>query len=450
MKRILPILIAVSLLSAGSAAATKTYDTLPKIFEISILSEDYRIGDNEAYIYKEYLQTKNDGVNAELRAIADDFDDALASTLQKDPRKNAKRNSRLDIKTVYYRTGEYYVSTMTLATVSFERLQLSADIETRTYDLQTGERIMLTDLFPEDSPAWQILRDGVRETLQSVYPGEERDEGAIDMFTTRDAIEYAEFTLSGMELTLHYKANMLFDGKVNLIHVRFFYPEFEGMMTPLGIAATDNSRWKMIAITCDDGPKVSTSTYSLNAFRQEGARVTYFVVGTALELQSEIFISQIDQNHIFGNHTYNHWSGYSIKSIEKRFYQLDQNDALTLALVGEKARYFRAPGGTYPPWVEAGMPIPIIQWSLDTYDYTGKTPSRILSSISKNVQEYDIILCHDTGNYLYQAIPLFGEWLTEHGYMMVTLDELAAAQGVTPEPNIVYWSFRPDENSIDH
>ena len=338
---------------------------------------------------------------------------------------------------------------MVLATVTFDRIQLSANIETRTYDLQTGERILLTDLFPGGSPAWDILMDGVRNTLQTIYPGEERDEGAIDMLCSRDAIEYAHFTLSGMELTLHYPANMLFSGKANLIHVRFFYPQFAGMMTETGVSATDNSRWKMIAITCDDGPELTTSVQALNAFRKVGARVTYFIQGEMMEYHTYIFVNQIDQNHIFGNHTYNHWSGYSIKSLERRIYQLDRTDELTLACVGEKARYFRAPGGTYPPWVEAGMPVPIIQWSLDTYDYTGKSPSNISGTITGQVKPFDIILCHDTGKYLHEAIPLFGEYLTEHGYMMVTLDELAAAQGVTPEPNVVYWSFRPGENSLD-
>lgn len=429
--------------------AAATYDQMPEIFAMQVQSEDYGIGKNEAYVYKEYLETSNKSVNTKLREIVEVFDQELAPTLQMDPRKNAKRNSRLDISTVYYRTGEFYVSTMILARVSFEKVQLSIDLETRTYDLQTGERILLTDLFPADSPAWQILSDGVREQLESVFPGEDRDEGAIDMLCSRDALEWADFTLSGMELTLHYQANMVVNSKATLIHVRFFYPQFLGTMTQVGQKATDNSNWKMVAITCDDGPKVTKSTQALNAFRKVGARVTYFVVGKMLDEQGDIFINQFDQNQIFGCHTFNHWSGYSIKSIERRFYQIDATDAVTLNLVGEKSHYFRAPGGTYPPWEEAKLSLPIIQWSLDTYDYTGKSPSAITGTIRNKVREYDIILCHDTGDYLHKAIPLFGEWLTNNGYMMVTLDELAAAQGVVPEANMVYWSFRPGENSED-
>ena len=71
----------------------------------------------------------------------------------------------------------------------------------------------------------------------------------------------------------------MFEDLNQLIHVRFFYPQFDGMMTELGARATDNSRWKMVAVTCDDGPKERYSTYALDAFRKQGARVTYFSVG---------------------------------------------------------------------------------------------------------------------------------------------------------------------------
>ena len=83
-----------------------------------------------------------------------------------------------------------------------------------------------------------------KKHLNSIFPGEERDAQAIERLCTRESLEQADFTLSGMELTLHYPASAVLPGKVTLTHVRFFYPEFAGMMTETGIAATDNSRWK--------------------------------------------------------------------------------------------------------------------------------------------------------------------------------------------------------------
>lgn len=59
-------------------------------------------------------------------------------------------------------------------------------------------------------------------------------------------------------------------GKVTLTHARFFYPDLRGLMTETGLSATDNSRWKMVAVTFDDGPKDYPSTYTLDALRKIG------------------------------------------------------------------------------------------------------------------------------------------------------------------------------------
>ena len=450
MKRLIAAMMAALIcFSCAIAAADDKYKTMPEIFAVSVESTERKVDDNRSFVYKEYIKTTNKDVNAQLKALVDGYDEQLSHTLQADSKKRGNRNSRLDIDIIYYRTGDRFISTMVQARNVFYREQLSLDMTTRTFDLVTGQRLLLTDLFDEGSAAWGLMEEGVREHMALVYPGEKRDEEAIAALCERDALEQADFTLSGMELTLHYPAKAVFEGKTNLMHVRFYYPQLDGMMTQTGTEATDNSRWKMIALTCDDGPKDYSSTYALDAFRKAGARVTYFIVGKQLPTYGDVFVREFDQNHSFGTHTYNHWSGYTFKTAKRRIQEIDMSAELTLKLVGEKAALFRAPGGTYPPWVDSNLPMPIIQWSLDTYDYTGKNAKRILATIRESVREYDIILCHDTGKYLHEAVPLFGEYLTSHGYMLVTLEELYAAQGITPEPNVVYWSFRPGENSND-
>ena len=450
MKRFLSALAAL-LLCASCAAGEETgkYDTLPEIFAITVEEAERKIDDGSAYVYKEYVTTVNPEVNAALRALVDGYDEAISPTLEMDPRKKGKRGSALNIDTVYYRTGTQYLSTLTIARASFREKQRSTDFTTRTWDLESGQRLLLTDLFAPDSDAWEILSQGVREHLNSIFPGEERDAQAIERLCTRESLEQADFTLSGMELTLHYPASAVLPGKVTLTHVRFFYPEFAGMMTETGIAATDNSRWKMIAVTCDDGPKDYFSSYALDAFRKLGARVTYFTVGKQLERYGYVLQKQYDQNQIFGNHTFKHWGGGAYKTDERRLQEPKDSATWTLALVGEEANLFRAPGGTYGTWVDAGIPMPIIQWSVDTYDYTGKTPKQIFYVFRDKVSEGDIVLCHDTGQYFYKSIPLWGEHLLERGFMFVTVDELACAYGMELEDSVVYWSVRPGENSVD-
>lgn len=425
------------------------YEKLPEIFKISVREEERKIDEGGAYVYKEYVTTVNEQVNAELQALVDDYDRQLTPTLQMDPRKKGKRGSALNIGTVYYRTGTQYISTLTIARVSFREEQLATQFTARTWDLESGERLLLTDLFAPDSAAWELMSQRVREHLTSIFPGEERDLQAIEELCSRESLMQADFTLSGMELTLHYPAGLVLPGKVTLTHVRFFYPELDGMMTEVGCRATDNSRWKMVAVTCDDGPKDYASSYALDAFRKIGARVTYFTVGKQLERYGYILQKQYDQNQIFGNHTFRHWGGGSFKTDARRLREITDSAEWTLRLVGEEAQLFRAPGGTYGTWVDSKIPLPIIQWSVDTYDYTGKNPRQIFHVFRDKVKAGDIILCHDTGKYLHKSIPMWGEHLIERGYMFVTVDELAWAYGAQLEPSVVYWSVRPGENSVD-
>lgn len=435
MKRLLTLLLAAFLLPC--AAFAEKYDALPPIFAISYQSQERRVGDNEIYIYKEYLQTTNRQVNDELRELTDDFDLRMSPTLRKDNDRNAKRNSRLDIETVYYRTGQSWLSAMVLARVSWKREQVCCPFATRTYDLETGKRILLTDLFPENSKAWDVLQKGVRKHLNAIFPSEKADAAKVDALCAPDALKQADFTLSGMELTLHYEARAVYPTRTGMVHVRFYYPQFKGMMTEEAAAQTDNSRWKMVALTCDDGPNYTESGKALNNLRQGGARVTYFIVGKKIPGFSDVLQREFDENHLIAGHSYHHWSGYTMKP-ETRLKDIQMENDLLYELTGEGVSLFRAPGGTYPPWVEAKIGLPLVEWSVDTYDYTGKNYKKIFYSVRNNAQDGDIILMHDTGLQMFKAVPLIARWLTDNGFLMVTVEELAQAQNVKLEPDVVY------------
>jgi len=440
-KRFFALLAALLLLlyALPAAAAEKRTDC-PELFHATVEFEERKEEDNRYYISKEYLLTKNEKINQILRQRTDDFDAALRPRMQPCQDNNAKRNSRLDIETVYTFTGDSWISTMVIARHTYQRVQLEAPFITGTYDLLTGEEILLTDIFPAGSPAWDLLAQRTEAHLSSLFPEDPRNPEAIAQLTTPEAIRDASFTLSAMELTLHYPANLVYENRPGLMHVRFFYDELWDMMTDTARIQTDNTDWKMVALTCDDGASYTNSPAALTNFRRAGARVTYFTVGVDCTENPDILMRQFDQNHLIACHTYSHKSGHALK-VETRIKEVEKHSQLMQSLVGEPSRLFRAPGGTYPPWIESGTGMPIIQWSVDTYDYTGKKPDRILYSIQHNVQDGDVILMHDTGKYLHKAVPLFAEYLWENGYMMVTVEELARANDVVMEPDVVYYRF---------
>lgn len=452
MRRIVCFMLAMLFALPAAALATEKHDSWPELFKVEYKIKDRKEDDNRYYVYKEYLITTNEQVNEEFAAIVDAYDEQLFPTMQPDGAKNAKRNSRLDIEAYHYETGDSWISTMVQARYSYKRAQVSCDVTTRTYDLLTGERVLLTDIFAEDSAAWDLLSERTSAHIAGLFPDDPRNPEAVDRLASREVLENAEFTLSGFELTLHFKANEVYPDRPGLIHVRFFYDELWDHMTDEARVQTDNTDYKMVAITCDDGPTYGPTNNTLTAYRKYGARVTYFTVGKKVAGNPDILLRQFDQNHIIASHSYDHWSGYSMSN-SAMHKQLDEHNALLCDITGEAVTMFRAPGGTYPPWVDAEIGVPIIQWSVDSYDYTGKSAKKIFYSIRNNTIDGDIILLHDSGKIMYTSIPYYAEWLRDNGFMMVTVEELARINGIIMEPNVVYhrlfegdYSKRPGSN----
>ena len=379
MKRIAALFLCLILCLPVLAQAEK-YESAPEIFDIKYQTVERKEKDNRYFVSKEYLITTNESVNEELKAVADAFDEQLFPLMQPDPSKNARRNSRLDIEALHYITGETCLSTMVLARYTFDRVQQFSPFVTATYDLATGEKIALTDLFSAESPAWDMMAQRVESHVSSLFELDERNPEAVAALCTREALETAAFTLSGYELTLHYEAKAVYPDRAGLMHVRFFYDELRPYMTDLGLKHTDNSRWKMVAFTCDDGPRYGQTQNTLTNFRKGGARATFFTAGKNVADSPDIVMRTFDQNHIVASHSYNHFSGYTMTPETMRKEIADHN-AVLQQYTGENVTMFRAPGGTYPPWVEADIHLPILHLLNDfcrTFIHHGKSTIREL------------------------------------------------------------------------
>lgn len=437
MKKLVLLLACLLLLLQGVPARAEQLPILPPVFVMSLEIEEKDIDQQRQFVCKEHLITTNASVNAALRAASDVLEAKNAANIRVDESKQARKNSRLDIETTYSKTGHSWVSALITARISYRRTQTHLDFDALVFDLDSGEQITLADLFPQDSEAWDLIARRVENHLKTVFPDEERDQEAIKRLAAREALESAKFTLGGGEMTLHYLAQEIGLSQPGMVHVRFFYPELEGMMTEEAARQTDNRHWKMVALTFDDGPRWFNSVYALNALRQSGARATFFASGNQFADSAQILRRQFDGNHLMATHTFSHKSGYSL-SAEAMQRQIAMCDEITLRLYGEASKYMRAPGGLYPPWRDKKVGLPIIQWSVDTYDYSGKDAQGILRSVKEYTQHGDIILLHDTRPNTYKAIPLIAQYLTDNGYLMVSIEELAFMEGVTMEPNMVY------------
>lgn len=393
---------------------------------------------NKSQVKLWHITTANEAVTEEINGIAQKWADELGPELPA-AKNTGDGNSRLDVEIRYSRTGLSWMSFMVQARTIYHRALTDQRFTTRTYDMKNGFPVTMDLIFDENSEAWDYLADKVRNTLKGYWPDEEPDPIALEKLCTREAIQQAEFTLHGMSMVLHYNASALYEGKNTLMEVPVYYPEIRDMMSEIARDETDNlSYYKTIALTFDDGPRHPKSWNVLDALMEKGIRATFFCIGNLVEKGYFVVQREHDDGHAVASHNWNHYAtrGQSSKALQSMPEKV--NKAMIKA-IGIPVRYDRAPGGIYPPMVKAKVQWAFIQWSLDTYDWRGRTPNQVLSSVKKKKVDGDIILCHDIKQYAPANTRKIVDYLEEQGYMFLTVDELFAKDGVELEIGKVYY-----------
>lgn len=402
---------------------------------------------NKAVVRLWQISTVLDSVTEEINSIAGGYAELFSPTLPEQTDSKTK-DSRLDVEIRYSRTGLTWLSFMVQARTTYHR-QLTAQVfTTRTYDMETGRRLRMTDLFAAESEGWSILADAVRTQTTAYFPDTDPDPAALDLLCSREALEDAEFTLHGMSLVLHYPAYALYPEKNTLMEVTLFYPDIRPFMTEEAQAETDNlTYYKTCALTFDDGPSGVNTPGVLNSLMETGSRATFFVIGNLISGNEYLVRREHDNGHAVGSHNWHHGNTTKSSGSALRAMPGKVNKAMIKA-IGIPVRYDRVPGGRYPAMIKAKVGWPLIQWSLDTYDWRGLSTATVLGKIQKQIADGDIILCHDIKDNTPASARQVTTWLAENGYLLLTVDELFAKDGVSLKPNKVYYRCTNGETGI--
>ena len=437
MKKLLCMLLALLIFTPALAEKIEPGMPLQPCHEVSATKEDIT-QDNQSVIRLWTLDTYDDNVDAELAAITGEYVERLGPALQKAANKTTK-NSRLEVEVRYSRTGLSWMSFLVQARTTYHRELIGQEITSRTYDMTTGQRILLTDIFEEGSQGWDVLRETVESTVRAYFPDEAPDENALAALLTDEGLCNLDFTLHGLSLVVHIPAGSVYAGKNTLIEVPLYYPDIRHMMTMRAYLETDNlTYYKTVALTFDDGPERTHTTVLLNNLLEMGVRVTFFVLGNRIKDNADLVQREHDEGHAVASHNYTHgdvskMSGTSVRSQKTRF------DAACTPVIGISARYARVPYGLCNDYIKAKGGMPLIQWSVDTYDWRDRGTSTIMKNVTKQFTDGDIVLMHDIKEKTPTTAKTMIEWLQENGYMCLTIDELFAKDGVTLEANHVYY-----------
>ena len=419
MRKFLSLLLALLMLPLPSALAAEKYETLPEHMQITQSFERERLG-NSVSIDRAWPVTVNESVNAELRAALDQLE--------------AQGRAYLPARAARTQEGA-------LLDVQDDRKQIYTAVDTRAYDLLTGEAVTLSDVIADEA-GWQIVADAVRAQASAYFPDEAADEARLDALT--QDLASAPFTLTVAYLQLHFRADRLYDGKQTLMHVRVPYTALAGHLTSEALRQTDNSRYKMVALTFDDGPTRSVTLRVMRNLRRGCAEATFFIVGERIPYGPEYLAMQHDAGFITGSHNYVHDYPYQVKG-KVIAYRDQLNEKLT-AVTGRGVSIMRAPGGDEKVYINEDVHLPLIHWTLVSADAGGnvKNPESEARRLASKALDGDVILCHDlrsgTADYT-QTLP---QLLAARGFLCVTVEELFAVNGIELAPNTVYFGVGSD------
>lgn len=443
MKKIFALLCAAMLLCAPAMAeeSTEKYREMPYHLRVTQKTEEGKLGRYQE-ILKTYPDTANDAVDAEIRQLVDEMSERSVRLL---PEGEKEEIATLDVGAVISRTGTSWMSFLTLAQITYEREVTHMEADVRVYDIETGERITLADIFPQDSEAWDMLAAAVRDQLTAAFPGVQPDQAALDALCTKEALQEAAFTLGGAKLTLTYRADSVYPGRSNtLLHVTLYYPDIRQHMTERAFVQTDNSRFVMVALTYDDGGGGKYTRRLLGEMRNHGVTATFFLVGRQMRRNHDNLVRQQNSGYSLQYHSYTHPYGHKVH-YDQAFEEKAMFEAELSAITGVVPTLMRAPGGKEEKYMRWEIGYPLIHWSLASTDSGNPHVDAIASRVIRYAWDGDIVLMHDINDQVNKYSKKIFENFNSCGMMTVTVEELFAHAGIELEPNKTYYSTKPDQ-----
>lgn len=158
---------------------------------------------------------------------------------------------------------------------------------------------------------------------------------------------------------------------------------------------------KEIYLTFDDGPTPDITEFVLNELKKHNAKATFFCIGKNIKNHPEIFKRIIDEGHVVGNHTQNHFNGWKTKTQDYIENTLEVENTLKLSNFETlQLNLFRPPYGKIKKRQAKALlkrGYNIIMWSVLSGDFDKKTSKeKCLQNVIKNTSNGSIVVFHDS------------------------------------------------------
>lgn len=203
-------------------------------------------------------------------------------------------------------------------------------------------------------------------------------------------------------------------------------------VSDVDISYIDQSR-KLISFTFDDAPsKTFENILAVFAAHNEThetcqATATFFCNGhffNAHTLHSLRLAHTLNME--LGNHTFSHPNLATLSKPEIQN-EIDSVDKRLQNIDGKPRHLFRAPFGRIDERVKQIVQTPIIDWTIDTLDWTGVSAQEIYDVVWTNKYAGAIVLMHDGYENTVDALKLLLPDLYAAGYQVASVSAMSKA-----------------------
>lgn len=205
----------------------------------------------------------------------------------------------------------------------------------------------------------------------------------------------------------------------------------------------DYSTAKLIALSFDDGPNLTTTSKVLDKLEKYGVVASFFLIGNKVsDATKPIMERQLKDGCEINNHSWSH-SNMTSLTAEKIKKEIEDTSKKIYDMVGVTPKFFRPPYIATNATMYTAIDLPFIN-GINGADWDSSVSvKKRAESILAQAKDGNIILMHDfEGNNLtVEALDIIIPELQKQGYVFVTISQLFEYKGVDPNKENKIWSI---------